>query len=115
MASSFTGLDAYTRARSLSGDLRAAIASWSSFDKWSIGIQLVRSADSIGANIAEATGRWHTPDRRRFLVIARGSLCETEHWLLIAEDSGLLPPGSSSRVEQIARPLSGLINRAPPS
>ena len=114
MGSSFRRLDAYTRAAALAGDLHRDVARWRSFDLWSVGIQLLRAADSVGANIAEATGRWHTPDRRRLLIIARGSLYETEHWLITAEDRGLLVPGSSERAIEIARPLNGLIKRAPP-
>ena len=68
----------------------------------------------MAANIAEATGRWHVNDRRRFLYIARGSLHEAEHWILAAEEQALLPPGTSSRVDEIARLLNGLIRRQPP-
>jgi four helix bundle protein len=60
-------------------------------------------------NIAEAVGRWHTPDRRRLLIIARGSLLESEHWLLQAEARGLIPEGVNERIDEIARTLNGLI------
>ena len=74
-------------------------------------MQLLRSADSVGANIAEAKGRWHIPDRRRFLFVARGSLYETEHWILRAEKRGLLETGFAARLEEVARALNGLIRR----
>lgn len=44
------------------------------------GDQFIRSADSIGGNIAEAYGRFHYLDRIRFCYIARGSLLENLHW-----------------------------------
>jgi len=50
---------------------------------------------SIGANIAEGCERVHAPDRRRFYAVARGSLYETEHWIMTAEARGL--PGRDSR------------------
>ncbi len=42
-----------------------------------VGKQIIRSADSIGANIAEGSGRGAYQDNRRFVRIARGSLYET--------------------------------------
>jgi len=77
-------------------------------------MQLLRAADSIGANIAESAGRWHTPDRRRLLFVARGSLYETEHWILRAEKRGLLADGYAERLDELARALNGLIRRATP-
>ena len=46
-----------------------------------IGKQLVRSADSIAANISEGFGRYHFKDSKRFYYISRGSLFETKTWL----------------------------------
>ncbi len=46
-----------------------------------IGRQLIRSADSIAANISEGFGRFHYKDKARFCYIARGSLQETIVWL----------------------------------
>jgi four helix bundle protein len=109
VGSSFRELTTYKLAARVSSDLRSAVGSWSSFDKWSLGMQLVRAADSIGANIAEGCGRWHGPDERRFLFIARASLYETEHWLLRAVERGLLPDGSDQMLVDLARALNGQI------
>ena len=49
-------------------------------EKKIIGDQFIRSADSIGANIAEGYGRFHYLDKIRFYYNARGSLLETLHW-----------------------------------
>src|SRR5215207_866987 len=115
MASAFTNLVAYRLAGELSDDVGRAVARWDSFEKWSIGIQLARASDSIGANIAEALGRWHTKDRRYLLMVARGSLYETEHWLVRAEARGLADRSVQGKLDEIARTLNGLIRRAPPS
>jgi len=115
MASTFTNLVAYRLAGELSDDVGRAVARWDSFEKWSIGIQLARSANSIGANIAEALGRWHTKDRRHLLMVARGSLYETEHWLLRADARGLAHGASCDKFQELARTLNGLIKRAPPA
>ena len=78
-------------------------------------MQLMRAADSIAANIAEATGRWHEADKRRLLIIARGSLYETEHWLVRAATRKLITESYDDRLADIARMLSGLITRPTPT
>jgi four helix bundle protein len=110
----FRRLVAYRLAVDFADELHQAVAAWSAFDRWSFGLQLVRAVDSVGANIAEASGRWTAADRRRLLLIARGSLYEAEHWLLRAEARGLLPAGSTQRLDEPARALSGLIKRPTP-
>jgi four helix bundle protein len=54
---------------------------WDVFARDTVGKQVVRSADSVGANIAEGSGRGTYQDNRRFVRTARGSLYETRHWL----------------------------------
>jgi len=115
VAHGFRDLVVYRRARALGDEVFNLSARWDSFDRWTVGIQLMRAIDSVSANVAEATGRWHTPDRRRLWLIARGSLNETEHWLLVAEERGLLAPGFSDRIPEIRKPLNGLIKRDSPS
>jgi four helix bundle protein len=114
MESGFRRLGAYQATARLSDDLYRAVAGWRSLDQWSVGVQLLRAVDSIGANIAEGGGRFNAADRRRFFVIARGSLFETEHWLARAEARGLLTPDYSARLDEIARALAGLIKRPAP-
>ena len=48
--------------------------------------QIIRSATSIGANIAEGFGRYKGKEYERFLQIALGSAQETEYWLLLISD-----------------------------
>jgi four helix bundle protein len=109
--STFRGLIAHERAVSLADRLHLVVARWPSFDRWSLGLQLVRAADSIGANIAEGAGRWHGPDRRRLFFVARGSLYETEHWLMRAQARQLLDARFDHALNETARALNGLIRR----
>ena len=109
MRSNFRDLDAYRLAAAIGDDLYPVVAAWDWFARRSVGMQLMRSADSIAANIAEGCGRWSIADQRRFFVMARGSLYETEHWLARAVERELLTDEWLGRLEAVARTLSGLI------
>jgi four helix bundle protein len=113
--SNFHRLVAYRRSVALAHELHSAVEHWPLLDRKTIGPQLIRAATSVGANIAEATGRWHKGDRRQFLRVARGSLSETEHWVTYAEERGLLARGTARQIDDIARPLNGLIKALDPT
>ena len=46
------------------------VKKWDYFTKDTMGKQIVRSADSVCANIAEGRGRYNDQDNRRFVKIA---------------------------------------------
>jgi four helix bundle protein len=109
-ASRYHELEAYKQAIAIADDVRRAVLGWDPFDAWSVGIQLVRAADSIGANIAEGYGRYGFADQRRLLHVARGSAYETEHWIARAVARGLLADDAfEPRITELLRTLNGLI------
>jgi four helix bundle protein len=109
----FVSLDVYALAELLADELRRAVRGWDSFDRWTIGVQTVRASQSIGANIAEASGRWSMRDRTHFLVTARGSAFELQHWIRRAQAAELaLPEQSMSRAGRVAQMLNRLIESA---
>jgi four helix bundle protein len=77
----FENLGVYQLSENLADKIWDIVLSWDNFAKDTVGKQMVRSTDSIGANIAEGEGRGSFQDNRRFIRIARGSLQETQHWL----------------------------------
>ncbi|HEV2905222.1 MAG TPA: four helix bundle protein, partial [Pyrinomonadaceae bacterium] len=77
----FESLRVYQLSESLVDQIWTIVMKWNVFARDTVGKQLVRAADSIGANIAEGTGRGTFVDNRRFVRIARGSLNETQHFL----------------------------------
>jgi four helix bundle protein len=94
----------------LSDEIRAAVSTWPSVDCWTVGVQLIRSADSVVANIAEATGRSTLKDQLRLLMVARGSVLEAQQWLMRAKARELqLPVDAQTRADEIGRMLNGLI------
>jgi len=73
---------------------------WDSFAQRTIGEQLVKSVDSIGANMAEGDGRFSDVETVRFFVIARGSSRETRYWLDRARARELIPQEMFDRIDQ---------------
>jgi len=82
---SFENLRVYKLAEPLADEIGDIASQWERFPKDTIGKQVVRSADSIAANIAEGSGRESYADNRRFVRTARGSLYETQHWLRFSQ------------------------------
>jgi four helix bundle protein len=110
--SRFRELTIYRRARGLADEIHAMVSGWESFELWTVGVQMVRSADSIGANIAEAHGRGTYADQRRILLIARGSLLEVEHWLWTTQERELADTSKQrDATQEIARMLNAMIAR----
>jgi four helix bundle protein len=76
-----------------------------SLQKTTLGSQIVRSADSIGANVAEGVGRGSSLDNKRFVGNARGSLYETMHWLRRCYHRSLI---TKKRVDEIRPAIEAL-------
>src|SRR5258708_36741458 len=74
-------LDVYKLAEELSDMIWYAFDSWNKKSQNTIGLQVIRSSDSIAANLAEGFGRYTGPDRKKFYRYARGSFEETKAWL----------------------------------
>ncbi|NUQ65970.1 MAG: four helix bundle protein [Pirellulales bacterium] len=75
-----------------------------------VGKQMIRSADSIGANIAEGVGRGTYQDNRRFVRTARGSLYETRHWLRRAFRRRLVTTDQVSAIKPLIDELGPKLN-----
>src|SRR5512132_2294252 len=86
----FEKLRVYKLAETLADGIWGVVITWDYLAKDTVGKQMIRAADSIGANIAEGTGRGTLQDNRRFIRMARGSLYETQHWLRRAYKRSLL-------------------------
>ena len=99
--SNFENLAVYHLAEKLADEVWSVVLTWDHFSKDTLGKQLVRAADSVGANMAEGTGRKSYQDNRRFVRNARGSLNEARHWLRRAHRRHLL----SAEKTRVIKPL----------
>lgn len=86
------------------------MSEWKYLAQSTVGTQLIRSTDSIGANIAEGSGRGSDKDYVRFLRISRGSLYETKHWLRRAYSRDLLLQNHIDELKLIIDELTPKLN-----
>ncbi|MBW4631774.1 MAG: four helix bundle protein [Iphinoe sp. HA4291-MV1] len=106
----FQELRVYQLAERLADDIWKIVEEWQSLPKDTVGRQIIRAADSIGANIAEGVGRGSYQDNRRFVKIARGSLYETQHWLRRAYNRNLLTGEQVDALKLIISDLAPQLN-----
>ncbi|MBI3125315.1 MAG: four helix bundle protein [Ignavibacteriales bacterium] len=102
----FEKLDVYKLSEKLCDLIWEIVINWESLSKNTLGSQMIRSSDSIGANIAEGTGRGSSKENKRFAKIARGSLYETKHWLRRAVKRNLLSKKQIDELKVIIDELS---------
>lgn len=110
------GLDdfkTYNRAMELGSNVWKLVVTWDSFNRDTIGKQLVRSCDSVAANLSEGLGRYHFKEIKNFSYYSRGSLFETQTWLTKAVERNLITNEQfdkfSNEITQIGKMINGYI------
>jgi four helix bundle protein len=106
----FENLRIYKLAEQLADAIWVIVLKWDYFERDTVGKQIVRSADSVGANIAEGTGRGSYQDNKRFAKIARGSLNETQHFLRRAFQRKLLSAPDVKKLKPLVDNLAPQLN-----
>ncbi len=110
MKTKFENLRVYQMSEVLADEVWSIVTDWNNFAKDTVGKQIVRAADSVGANIAEGEGRGTPMDNKRFVRIARGSLQETQHWLRRAYKRNLLTKEQVEKLKPLIENLSPSLN-----
>ena len=105
-----TDLDVYRLSENLSDLIWESYDSWDEKTQKTVGYQVIRSADSISANIAEGYGRFTGPDRRRFYRYARGSFVETRSWLRKLKRRNIIDETEYEQYQQIINELGPKLN-----
>ncbi len=94
----------------LADEIWEIVVGWNNLAKDTLGKQIIRSADSVRANIAEGEGRGTHLDNKRFVRIARGSLQETQHWLRRAYKRNLLTKEQIEKLKPLIENLLPSLN-----
>src|SRR6266849_3073237 len=113
MPVAFEDLETLKAAEVICDNLWKRVAHWGPFARDTVGKQLVEAADSVGANVAEAYGRFHFGEKLTFLYYARGSLFETKYWINRARARELLEAETvlayATELTDLARQLNSLV------
>ena len=103
-------LEVYQFAEQVADVVWNICVSWEKFSKDTIGKQLVKAADSIGANIAEGYGRFSFKENIQFCYYARGSMYEMQHWLRRAKKRNLLSSEHELALTTILQSMAPMLN-----
>ena len=107
---SLESVQPYISSSSLSDLIWDTVSLWNTFEKQTLGIQLVRCVDSIPANIAEGFGRYHKKDKQKFFYNARGSVYEAQFWIEKAKRRSLIDEKEYTIMKKILDNLPKEIN-----
>jgi four helix bundle protein len=106
----FERLRVYQLSERLADQVWNIVLGWNNLARDTVGKQVIRSAGSIGANIAEGCGRGRYLDNQRFVRMARGSLNETQHWLRRAYKRNLLAKSQIDKLRPMIDDLGPSLN-----
>jgi four helix bundle protein len=106
----FESLEVYRLAERLADEIWVCVRGWGNLAKDTVGKQIIRAADSIGANLAEGSGRGTYQDNRRFVRMARASLYETRHWLRRAYKRELIADADIAKLKSLIDELGPRLN-----
>jgi len=79
-------------------------------ERFRLGDQILRSARSTTANIAEGYGRFHYLDNAKFCSNARGSCHETVDHMITARDEDMVTDAVIEQGRQLAEKSIALLN-----
>lgn len=100
----------YQEAMELGEYVWKIVMEWDKFAKNTIGNQVVRSVDSVAANLSEGLGRYHYKETKNFSYYSRGSLFETKTWLTKAKNRALIDEEMFSTLSKSIDDISVRLN-----
>jgi four helix bundle protein len=109
----FEDLAVWKEARVLKNEVFILVKTFPAEEKYRLTNQLVRSARSVNAQIAEGHGKRTNPDKIKYCLQARGSLSETLNHVIDAFDCGYVNSNQlhhfRDKIKEVERILNGYI------
>ena len=110
----YENLEVFKEAHSLVLEIYKVTKEFPKEENYRIVDQMIRSAYSIPANIAEGNNRNTTKDYMKFLYTSRGSLNELKYFLLLSRDLKYISNEKFKTIkdscDSVGKLLNGLIN-----
>lgn len=110
---SFTDLEIWNLSHLFVLEIYSITENFPKKEEFRLTSQLIRSASSIPANIAEGMGRYSRKELIQFLIIARGSAEEVKYHLILAKDLNYITNeifnALNEKIALIARKVNSLI------
>jgi four helix bundle protein len=103
-------IEVYVMAEEIADKWWEIVSRWSPFAQDTVGKQLIRAVDSIGANIAESYGRYHFGEKINFLYYARGSLYESRFFVRRARKRNLVTEAQFNEMMNDLQTLAPKLN-----
>jgi len=91
-------------------DIYELIKSFPKIEQFALASQLIRSANSVIANIAEAHGRFYFQDKIRVLYISRAEVEETQSHIRVAVGRGYITKEKGKKLDDAYEALNRKIN-----
>ena len=104
-------MEVFKRYVSVADWVWGVVERWPELARNTVGEQLIRACDSVGANLVEGDGRGTDPDSLRFFIIARASAREARYWVSRAIARGLISrEEGTQKVDEVVS-ATQLLNR----
>ena len=109
----FYDLDIWQEAHKLSLEIYKITEQFPQKEMYGLTDQIRRASTSVGANISEGFGRFHYKEKIKFYYISRGSVCEVQNFLFLAQDLKYLDKDKAreifTRYENLSKRLNQFI------
>lgn len=111
----FTNLKIWEKSHQLALEIYNITSKLPNHEKYGIISQIQRSSTSIPANIVEGFGRKGNKEFLQFLYQAKGSLTETQYFLILIKDLRFIDQIEFEKIinsyEELAKMLNSFINQ----
>lgn len=103
-------LKVYSLSMDLGEKIWNCVVKWDYIAKDTIGKQIVKSADSVAANISEGFGKYFYKENSNFNYDSRGSLYETKTWLTKSFKRDLIDKNLYNELSELISNIARMLN-----